>query len=280
MLGPDHLVITGATLGNPPFRSIIEAAAAGGFDGVSISPTRAYFPAKEAGLTPADMRSIAKTNGIAINDVDAVIVWDGSNKPPAFLSNPVSEAKIFEAGEALEAPFVNVAFGGDGPTPTEQATEIFAGVCKRAKEHGLRPHLEFVPSMKSIPDLASAWQVVQDCGCNEAGLLIDTWHCQTGATTYEELRSVPGKRVIGVQMSDAPDEPVEELIKVGMQRRLPPGEGVLDLVEFIRILDNIQAQAPLSVEVFSTALVETYTPREISKLLGDALRTVIAQARA
>ena len=53
MLGPNHLVITEATLGNPPFRTIIESAATGGFDCVSISPTRAYFPAKDAGLSPS-----------------------------------------------------------------------------------------------------------------------------------------------------------------------------------------------------------------------------------
>ena len=64
-----------------------------------------------------------------------------------------------------------------------------------------------------------------------------------------------------------------------MQRRLPPGHGVLDLVEFIRILDTIGSQAPLSVEVFSTALVDQHPPAELAKLLGDALRGVIAQAR-
>ena len=278
MLGPNDLVITGATLGNPPFRAIIEAAAAGGFHGVSISPTRAYLPAKEAGLTSADMRAIGEANGVVVNDVDAVVVWTGSDRPRRF-GPPVSEEMVYEAGEALVATFVNVAFGADGPLPLEQATEIFAGICKRAVERGLRPHLEFVPSMKAVPDAATAWRVVQDCGCPEAGLLVDTWHCQMGPTTYDELRALPGDRVIGVQLSDASDEPIEELIKVGMQRRLPPGHGVLDLVEFIRILDTIGARAPLSVEVFSTALVDQHPPAELAKLLGDALRGVIAQAR-
>ena len=157
MLGPNDLVITGATLGNPPFRAIIEAAAAGGFHGVSISPTRAYLPAKEAGLTPADMRAIGEANGVVVNDVDAVVVWTGSDRPSRF-GPPVSEEMVYEAGEALGATFVNVAFGADGPLPLEQATEIFAGICKRAVERGLRPHLEFVPSMKAVPDAATAWR--------------------------------------------------------------------------------------------------------------------------
>ena len=133
--------------------------------------------------------------------------------------------------------------------------------------------------MRAVPDVATAWRVVQDCGYSEAGLLVDTWHCRTGGTTYDELRALPGDRVTGVQVNDAPDEPAEELIKVGMQRRLPPGDGVLDLVEFIRILDGIGARAPLSVEVFSTELVQRHAPAELAKLLGDALRAVIAQAR-
>ena len=278
MLGPNDLVITGATLGNPPYRAIIEAAAAGGFDGVSISPTRAYLAAKEAGLTPAEMRAIAEANGVVVNDVDAVAVWTGSDRPTTH-GPPASEDLVYEAGEALGATFVNVVFGSDGPLPIDQVTETFAGVCKRALNHGLRPYLEFVPSMRAVPDVATAWRVVQDCGYAQAGLLVDTWHCRTGPTTYDELRTLPGDRVTGVQVNDAPDEPAEELIKVGMQRRLPPGQGVLDLVEFIHILDAIGARAPLSIEVFSTKLVQRHAPPELAKLLGDSLRAVIAQAR-
>ena len=278
MLGPNDLVITGATLGNPPLRAIIEAAAAGGFDGVSLSPTMAYLPAKEEGLTPAEMRAIAEANGVVVNDVDAVVVWSGSDRPSRY-GTPASEETVYEAGEALGATFVNVVFGGSGPLAVDEATEAFAGICKRAIDHGLRPYLEFVPSMKAVPDVATAWRVVQDCDCPEAGLLVDTWHCRTGPTTYDELRALPGGRVTGVQINDAPDEPAEELIKVGMQRRLPPGHGVLNLVEFIQILDAIGSEAPLSVEVFSTELVQRHAPPELAKLLGDALRGVIAQAR-
>ncbi len=277
-LGPNDLVITGATLGNPPYRAIIEAAAAGGFDGVSISPTRAYLAAKEGGMKATEMRAIAEANGVVVNDVDAVAVWTGSDRPSTH-GPPASEDLVYEAGEALGATFVNVVFGSDGPLPVDQVTEAFAGVCKRAIDRGLWPYLEFVPSMRAVPDVATAWRVVQDCGCPEAGLLVDTWHCRTGGTTYDELRVLPGDRVTGVQVNDAPDEPAEELIKVGMQRRLPPGDGVLDLVEFIRILDAIGSQAPLSIEVFSTELVQRHAPPELAKLLGDSLRAVIAQAR-
>lgn len=279
MLGPKHLVITGATLGNPPFRAIIEAASHGGFDGVSISPTKAYLPAKEEGVSASDMRSIAQANGIVVNDVDAIVVWAGAHAPPNFVGPETGADLVYEAGEALDATYVNVAFGGDGPMPIDQATETFANICERASEHGLRPHLEFVPSMKSIPDVATAWSVVKNCGYADAGLLIDTWHCQMGPTTYAELRALPGKVVLGVQISDAPNEPIDSLIKVGTTRRLPPGEGSLNLVEFVSILDGIGATAPLSVEVFSEELVQKYPPVDLSKLLGDALRGIVAKAR-
>ena len=38
--GPDDLAITGATLGNPPFRELVEAASEGGFSGLSLWPRR------------------------------------------------------------------------------------------------------------------------------------------------------------------------------------------------------------------------------------------------
>lgn len=225
------------------------------------------------------MRAISQANGIVVNDVDAIVVWTGAHAPPGFVGPQTGDDLVYEAGEALGATYVNVAFGGDGPMPIDQATETFANICKRATEHGLRPHLEFVPSMKSIPDVVTAWSVVRNSGYEEAGLLIDTWHCQMGPTTYAELRALPGRVVLGVQISDAPSEPIDSLIKVGTTRRLPPGKGNLNLVEFITILDGIGATAPLSVEVFSAELVQKYPPDDLSKLLGDALRGIIAKAR-
>ncbi len=278
MLGRDDLVLTGSTLGNPPLPELIEAAVAGGFAGLSLWP-QIYFASLARGLSVADMRSALDSHGIVVNDVDAVVAWVGSERPAVIDPRHPSEAQVYEAGQALGARCVNIVFAGGDTLSVDEGAEIFAGMCERAAEHGLTAHIEFVPSMSPLSDAATTWEVIVAAGRPEAGILLDTWHCHCGTTTDEDLRALPGERVLGIQINDAPDRPVRELIRLGMTERMVPGEGSLDLVGFIRILDEIGCDAPLTVEVYSDELKAACSPLELSKRLGHGIREVRGRAR-
>ncbi len=275
MLGPDDLAITGATLGNPPFRELIEAASAGGFSGVSLWPRETYQRARADGLSDADMRSILDDNGVVAEEVDALLTWVGPEVPSA--RRRPAESELFEAGDALRARHVNVVLRSDGPMDLNEGAEVFGGICDRAAEHGLKPHIEFMWT----PDLDAlgALEIVRQADRPNSGLLIDTWHCYRGTTTYDDLRTIPGDRVLGVHVDDAPATPMDDLLDETLHHRLMPGEGEMDLVGFVRILDGIGSQAPFTLEVLSKALVAQYQPNELSQRLGDAVRGVLARAR-
>jgi sugar phosphate isomerase/epimerase len=110
--------------------------------------------------------------------------------------------------------------------------------------------------------------------------MVDSWHCFRGATTDADLRAIPGERVLGVQINDAPAEPMDDLVIETLHHRLVPGEGAIDLVGLLAWLHACGSPAPICVEVFSDALVEQNTPREIAIRLGDAIRRLLEQARA
>lgn len=277
MLGPDDLVITGSTLGHPPFNALVEAAVAGGFSGVSIWPGQTYQAARAEGRADVDMRAVLDHHGVVVEDVDALLVWTGPGGPGE-RDMAQREAELFEAGQALRAHYVNVAFIGDEAISVEQGAEIFAGVFDRALERGLIAHLEFIPFM-AVRDAATALQIVEAANRPAAGILIDTWHCFRGPTTDDDLRSIPGDRVLGVQVNDAPSQPMDDLSEETMHHRLVPGEGDIDIVGFIRILDQIGSRAPLTVEVFSDALLAEHSPFDLAKRLGNAMRDIRARAR-
>lgn len=276
MLGPDDLVVTGSTLGHPPFRQLVEAAAAGGFQGLSLWPRESYQPARADGLDDADLRALLADHGLVVNDVDALVCWVGGGEPAM---TAASERELFEAGEALGACRLNVVMMADGPVGIDHMAEVFAGVVDRAAEHGLTAHLEFVPFM-SVPDVSTAWQVVERSERPAAGILVDTWHCHRGPTRLEDLRAVPGERVLGVQVNDAPAEPMENPVVETLHHRLVPGEGDIDLDAWLGALHIIGSPAPLTAEVFSDELLASGPPREIARRVGDALRTVRDRARA
>ena len=58
-----------------------------------------------------------------------------------------------------------------------------------------------------------------------------------------------------------------------------PGEGVFDLVGFIRLLDEIGVQAPISVEIIAPDQQQRPL-EEAARLAHDTSAAVIARARA
>jgi sugar phosphate isomerase/epimerase len=278
VLGPDDLVVTASTLGNPPFRTLVEAASAAGFSGLSVFPSESYYREVEAGLRPAEFRQILDDHGLEVNDVDALVCSGDPRDEGAGGMGAAGEAMLFEAAEQLGARFVNVVFMARQPMSVEQGAEIFAGVCDRAAEHGLIAYLEFVPFM-TVRDASTAWAIVEQAKRPEAGVMVDSWHVFRGATTEADLRAIPGERIRGIQINDAPAEPMENPVEETLHHRLVPGDGDIDLVGFMRLLDEVGSPAARCIEVFSDALLASGTPAEIALRVGDAVRTIRERAR-
>lgn len=113
----------------------------------------------------------------------------------------------------------------------------------------------------------------RECGPN-VGLLLDVWHWHhAGATTADILQA--GKDgIVHVHFNDAPDLPPD---KIRDDQRLMPGEGVIDLVGFLRALQQIGYQDALSVEVFGRGLKDM-TPEEGARLGLEKSRAVMKKA--
>ena len=66
-------------------------------------------------------------------------------------------------------------------------------LCDAAGERGLRVCIEFVPCT-GVPDLATAWRVVDESGAANGGLLVDMmhWHRQPGGPDFASAGADPG----------------------------------------------------------------------------------------
>jgi sugar phosphate isomerase/epimerase len=170
-----------------------------------------------------------------------------------------------------------VAQGFGRSLDVDRAAEALAGVCDRAREHGLLVTLEYLP-WSGIPDPETALAIVERTGRANATLMIDTWHTFRCGAGDAQLRMIPGARVGSVQLNDAPAAPAGDLVAETLNARLLPGEGAIPLVRWLRILDAIGSRAPLGVEVFSQTL-DALPPVEVGRRCGAAARAVIAAAR-
>ncbi len=245
---------------------------------------RDYVAARDEGLDDRDLRAMLDDNGLAVAELDPVWWWlPGARDtviPPEYDTEDIfrfGEDQLFKIADALGARSVNAVdvFGGDWSF--DQAVEAFAGLCDRAAEHGLLVHLEFLPWSR-INSVESAYEIVRLAERPNGGIVVDAWHLFRGPSDVEALKSVPGDRILNVQLDDGPAEPEQDLLTATLHDRLLPGEGDFDLPRLIDVLVTSGAHAPFGVEVFSDDL-HSLEAAEAGRRAGESVRRVLGNNR-
>jgi sugar phosphate isomerase/epimerase len=283
-LGPDDLVLCSGTIPRgTPFRLRLEAAVAGGYDAVSLWG-RDYRSARAEGHSDSDLVALIADHGLVVAELDPAWWWTpgaaGFTIPDEL--DPVEifrydERELFRIAEVVGARSLNAVDVLGGQSSVEELALTYAALCDRAAEHGLVVHLEWL-AWSRISDLATAWEIVRLADRPNGGLTVDAWHCARTGATPEELLTIPGARVLAIQVDDGPALPEDDLIDATLHHRMVPGEGAFDLVGYLSALRTIGAVAPIGVEVFSDEL-HALGPMESARRVGDATRRVLAEVR-
>jgi sugar phosphate isomerase/epimerase len=283
-LGPDDLVLCSGTLRrDTPFAERVSAAAAAGFAGISLWG-RDYAAARAEGLTEVDMTLMLADHGLAVGEMDPAWWWlPGASEihiPPELDSEDIfsfGENELFAMAEVLGARSVNAVDVFGGGWDVDDAAEAFAGLCLRAAEHDLLVHIEWLPWSK-IPDLRTALAVVRLADQPNGGLNVDAWHLVRSGTAIDELRAVPGRLIMGIQLDDGPIEPEPNLVEATLHKRALPGDGEFDLDGIVAALLATETSAPIGVEVFSDEL-HGRPAHQAAEAAATATRSVMARAR-
>ena len=277
MLTSDDLVLCAGSALQTPFTERLALAASAGFTGLSMWESD-YLGARAEGHSDADLRGALADHGIEIAELDALTRWlpgeDGAVQSDWTTS--FEETDFYAVADAIGARSVNVVdLGARRTISVDDAAEAFAGVCDRAREHGLLVHIEFLP-WSSIPDFQSAWEIVRQAGRDNGGVLLDTWHFLRSGGTPESLREMPRDRVFAIQVSDAPAVAEANLMEETMARRLLPGQGAARVRDVLDVLSDGGCTAPVGVEVFSTDLGALPAEQAILQM-AEATRGVLTR---
>lgn len=282
MLGPDDLVFFSAPVAHVPLLDRLAPVRAAGFAGISLLAGD-IWAMEQQGLAPIELAARIADHGLQIAGVECIGSWLPAHaSPPSDNGFAASLADltpdpVLAAAAAVGAHSVTLAeLMGVRPS-LDEATDFFAAICDKASDHGLRVEIEFLP-FGGIPDLASAWAIVQAAGRANSGLLIDSWHLYRSGSAPDALANIPGQYITALQISDAPATPAPDLMTEAVSARLLPGAGAIDIVGMIRILDRIGSAAPVGVEIFSQA--ERSEPIDtIATSWAQAARATIEEAR-
>lgn len=251
-------------------KTIVDASADAGFTGVSLWAFH-HLSAVGAGTSSEVVRAWHTDRGLSVPIVESLIGWETGN----LAAIEEQCGPTFEVAAYYGAKTVAGVVMGTEINFAAAATGL-AKLAQMADERGLGVCIEWLP-WSGLPDLKSAWKLVQDVGAENVGLVLDSWHWlrQPGGPDEATLRAIPGDRIHCVQLDDTTfvgsgDDPMME----SMTNRSLPGEGDVDWPALLSILEDIGADPIWAPEVFNVQLLEE-GPLEMARQIRRATYEVL-----
>lgn len=239
------------TVAKAGYRKLLQAAADAGFNGVSLWRSH-YESAVAAGLSLKDMAAMSLDYGLRITEIDALLTLIPGEKyvrpEPAMVK--YDPDFYLDVASALGARSINVVQMYGTEIPVNEAADLFAEFCLKAKALDLLVTIEFFPP-SGIPNLQQAINIVVAAGQDNGGVNFDTWHFQRSGGQLADIEAMPKGIVSNIQISDAGSQPWADVTAETLNGRLMPGEGCIDLQGIIQALWKAGCKLPLSIEVFN-----------------------------
>jgi len=250
------------------FRERVESAARAGFTGFGIWHADLEHVLKK--YTLKEMKKIFDDNGIQYIELEFLTDWflDGERKQ----KSDACKKLLLDASEVLQPHHLKVGDFYHEATPMPRLIEAFAGLCAEAAERGTKVGFELMP-FAMIDTLEDSLKLVEGAGASNAGLSLDTWHLVKLKIAYDDLRRIPSKYIVSVELNDGTFECPWSMHEDTVNHRRLCGEGEFDVRGFIAAVRDAGYNGPWGIEVLSEELRKW----PLDRLTSRAFETTIAQ---
>jgi sugar phosphate isomerase/epimerase len=242
---------------------LIRVAGRAGFRGLAFQPNWV------ASYGAAETRRLLEDEGMFAGALEGGMSWGQGPKGGA-----ADADLLLDAASAIGARVLHAANMAPQLDSLAQAADGFAALCERARAHDIKVSLEFLP-WYAVPDLATAWRIVQASGADNGGICLDFghWHNQPGGPDYDLLRTIPGERISYVQPTGSPPAPFTSATDYFMRNiteRPLPGEGEVDVPAIFAALADIGAEPYFAYQVCNVAMASEGAETMAAKLHANA----------
>ena len=248
-------------------REKLEAIAAAGFDGVEIFEND--FLAYDR--SPRDVAAMVADLGLTITLFQPFRDFEGLPEPQRSQAFARAERKFDLMGELgtelmLVCSSVSpLALGG-----IDRAAGDLRELGERAARHGLRVGYEALAWGRHVNDHRDAWEIVRRADHANIGIILDSFHTLARGIDPNSIRAIPGDKIFIVQLADAPLIDMD-LLYWSRHFRNMPGEGDLEVTDFMRAVAATGYDGPISLEIFNDQF-RSGSPRTIA---ADGHRSLI-----
>jgi sugar phosphate isomerase/epimerase len=242
---------------------LIRIAGKAGFRGLAFQPNWV------ASYGAAETRKLLDDEGMYAGALEGGMNW---GEGPA--GGTADADNLLDAASAIGAGVLHAASMAPQLDSLARAADGFATLCERARAHGIKVALEFLP-WYAVPDLKTAWSIVQRAGADNGGICLDFghWHNQPGGPDFDLLRSIPGDRISYVQPTDTPAPPFAsagDYFMRNITERPLPGEGRIDPAPIFAALAEIGAEPYFAYQVVNVAMASEGAESMAAKLHANA----------
>jgi 4-hydroxyphenylpyruvate dioxygenase len=225
----------------------LEAIAAAGFTGVEIFESDLL----SFNGTPADVRRMAASLGLNIVTFQPFRDFEGMPEPQRSRTFARAERKFDLMGELgcdLLMICSNVAPASLGGI--DRAAADFHELGDRAQRRNIRVGFEAMAWGRHISDYRDAWEVVRRADHPAIGLTLDSFHILSRKLDLKAICSIPGDKIVLVQLADAPWLDMD-VMSWSRHFRCFPGQGDFPLIDFMDAVGSTGYRGVLSLEVFN-----------------------------
>ncbi len=225
----------------------LAAIAAAGFTGVEIFESDLL----SFNGTPQDVADMVASLGLKIVTFQPFRDFEGMPEPQRSRTFERAERKFDLMGElgcSLLMICSNVAMTSLGGI--ERAAADFHELGERAQKRGIRVGFEALAWGRHISDYRDSWEVVRRADHPAIGLTLDSFHICARRTDLNAIRSIPGDKIVLVQLADGPWLDMD-VMSWSRHFRCFPGQGDFPLIEFMDCVFATGYNGLLSLEIFN-----------------------------
>ena len=246
------ITVSSWTLGDQcTFEERVKAAKEAGFEGIGLR-AETYVDALNEGLFDADIPAILEKYDMQVTEVEYIVQWADDARS---YEQKYKEQMCFHMCELFGVNHINCGLMEN--YSVAHTAQKLKELCHRAGKYTIG--VEPMP-YSGLPDVKKAWAVVKESGCENAKLILDSWHWVRADQPIDLalLEGIPAEKIVSVQINDVHDRAYAKSIlrDESMHDRLAPGTGHGDTAAFCRMLreKGVEPKA-MGVEVISDAIL-------------------------
>ena len=246
------ITISSWTLGDQcTFEERVGAARAAGFEGIGLR-AETYVDALNEGLFDQDLLAILDKYGMRVTEVEYIVQWAEEHRS---YEQKYKEQICFHMCELFGVNSINCGLMEN--YSVEYTAQKLRELCRRAGKYTIG--VEPMP-YSGLPDVKKAWAVVQAAGCDNAKLLLDSWHYVRADQPLDlsVLEGIPAEKIVSIQINDVQAHPYAKSIlrDESMHDRMLPGTGCGNTAGFVKLIrDKGVRPAVVGVEVISDEIL-------------------------